>query len=506
MFPILEPTAKVRYEKVEATAFDQSLVTAFERVAKTFPLRIALGSEIYQTTYKELNETANRLAHRLAGCEFESRAAILMSHDATMVAAALGVLKAGQTVVPLDPGDPLSHLRMLAEDAEPALIITDAQNRNLATAVVRRDCRILDFEAATVTGSAENPFISISPERTAFLTYTSGTTGRPKGVMRPHLQLLKSGAVYREALQSTENDRIPLFSSVSTGQCWNTIWWSLLSGAMLCPFRVRTRGISGLADWIIDRELTIYSSSASIFRSLMKTIDDPLVFSTVRAVRLASETVTADDFNAFRKHFPVGSVLVHGLACSESSVIAWSRWTRDAKFPERALPIGYFARDTDVSLLSDDGQPVAPGEVGEIVVKSRYLANGYWRDPELTAERFSADLDGNGTRQVRTGDRGRINADGMLEFCGRKDERIKIRGNRIEPLDIERAFEGLPGIDRVAVVAVTRDNHEPVLVAFVVKKSDASWTVPRLRHAVRAKLPLHMVPSRSEQKFCKFEW
>ena len=150
----------------------------------------------------------------------------------------------------------------------------------------------------------------------------------------------------------------------------------------------------------------------------------------------------------------------------------------------------------DVSLLGDDGQPVARGEVGEIVVKSRYLANGYWRDPELTAERFSADLDGNGTRLVRTGDRGRINADGLLEFCGRKDDRIKIRGNRIELLDIERALEGLPGIDRVAVVAVARDNHEPVLVAFVVKKSDASLTAPRLRHAVRAKLPLHMVPSR----------
>ena len=165
-------------------------------------------------------------------------------------------------------------------------------------------------------------------------------------------------------------------------------------------------------------------------------------------------------------------------------------------FRSESLPIGHFARDMDVSLLGDDGQPVARGEVGEIVVKSRYLANGYWRDPELTAERFSADLDGNGTRQVRTGDQGRINADGLLEFCGRKDDRIKIRGNRIEPLDIERALEGLPGIDRVAVVAIARDNHEPVLVAFVVKKSNASWTAPRLRHAVRAKLPLHMVPSR----------
>src|SRR5215472_11105087 len=98
----------------------------------------------------------------------------------------------------------------------------------------------------------------------------------------------------------------------------------------------------------------------------------------------------------------------------------------------------------DVSLLGEDGLPVRLGEVGEIVVKSRYVAKGYWRDPELTAKRFCVDIDANGTRLVRTGDRGRINADGLLEFYGRNDDRIKIRGNRIEPFDIERALEGFP--------------------------------------------------------------
>jgi amino acid adenylation domain-containing protein len=493
-----EPTTKVRYDVAEALDCNESLVVAFERVARAFPSRIAVNSDVWQPTYRELNETANRLAHRLAnhGSEFEHRAAILMSNDAPMVAAALGVLKAGQTIVPLDPGDPLARLRMLAEDAEPAFIITDAQNRSIATALVGADCRILDFEAAATTGSVENPCVSISPEWTAFLTYTSGTTGRPKGVMRPHLQPLKTATVYSEALQSTHNDRIPLFSSVSTGQCWNTICWSLLNGAMLCPYRVRTRGIRGLADWIIDRRLTVYSSSASIFRSLIKTIDDRLVFSTVRAVRLASEPVTVDDFNAFRKHFPEGSVLVHGLTCSESAPIAWGRWTQGAKLPERVLPIGHVARGMDVSLLGEDGLPVRLGEVGEIVIKSRYVAKGYWRDSELTATRFSAELDTNGIRLVRTGDLGRINADGFLEFCGRRDDRIKIRGNRIEPIEIERALERLPGIDRAAVVAVRRENHEPLLVAFVEKASDASWTGPRLRYALKGNLPLHMVPSR----------
>jgi amino acid adenylation domain-containing protein len=495
---VSEPTTQVRYDVAEALDWDESLVVAFERVAGTFPARIAVNSDVWAPSYWGLNETANRLAHRLAdnGSEFERRAAILMSHDAPMVAAALGVLKAGQTVVPLDPGDPLPHLRMLAEDTEPAFIITDAQHHSIARALAGADCRILDFEAAAATGSVENPCIAISPERTAFLTYTSGTTGRPKGVMRPHLQVRKTAATYSEALQSTQDDRIPLFSSLSTGQCWNTIWWCLLNGAMLCPYRVRTKGISGLADWIIDRKLTVYSSSASIFRSLIKTIDERLVFSTIRAVRLSSEPVTVEDFDSFRKHFPAHSVLVHGLTCSESSPIAWGRWTQRAKLPERVLPIGHSARDMDVLLLGEDGLPVPLGEVGEIVVKSRYVAKGYWRDAELTAKRFSAELDANGTRLVRTGDRGRINVDGMLEFCGRNDNRIKIRGNRIEPLDIEQVLEGLPGVDRVAVVAVPRDNQEPVLVAFVIKRGNPSLTALRLRHALRAKLPLHMVPSR----------
>ena len=150
----------------------------------------------------------------------------------------------------------------------------------------------------------------------------------------------------------------------------------------------------------------------------------------------------------------------------------------------------------DVSLVGDDGQPVARGEVGEIVIKSRYMANGYWRDPVLTAERFSADLDGKGTRLVRTGDLGRINAEGLLEFRGRKDDRIKIRGNRIELMDIERTLEKLSRHRSRRRRCCPARKSEPMLVAFVVKTSNASWTPARLRHALKAKLPLHMVPSR----------
>src|SRR5262245_42640287 len=208
-----EPMAKVGYEGVEAPD-DESLVAAFERVAATFPSRVALGSEAWEPTYRGLNETANRLAHRLIACGVvsEDRVAMLMSHDAPMVAVVLGILKAGSIVVALDPGDPVFRLKMLVEDAEPSVIVTDVQNQNLAAELGHPGCRILNFELKAATGPVQNPSIEIPPEQTAFLTYTSGTTGRPKGVMQTHRQIRRGAAAHTEAMQYTENDRIPLFA------------------------------------------------------------------------------------------------------------------------------------------------------------------------------------------------------------------------------------------------------------------------------------------------------
>ena len=486
-------------EGLTALGCDESLVAAFERVAAAAPSRIAIGSKVWEPTYRELNETANRLAHRLIACGVASgdRVAVLMSHDAPLIAAVLGILKAGAIVVALDPLDPASRHKMIVGDAEPCIIVTDERNRDLAAECGLPGDSILSFESEAATGPMQNLSIEIPPRQTAFLTYTSGTTGRPKGVMQTHRQFRRSAVACNDAMQYTEDDRIPLFSMVSTGFGAGTgLWGTLLNGATLYPFSPKTRSIAALADWIVVSGLTVLISSASLFRTLAKTIDDRLVFANVRAVMLHGETVTADDFQTFRRHFPTTSILVHTLASSETANITWSRWTPHDNVPAGPLPVGRLAREMDVVLIDDDDQPVARGEIGEILVRSQYLANGYWRDPELTAKRFSADVDGSGTRVLRTGDRGRMNADGLLEYCGRKDDRLKIRGYRIEPLDIELALESLPGIDCAAVAAVARDSHEPLLVAFVVKASNASWTVSRLRLALRASLPVHMVPSR----------
>jgi amino acid adenylation domain-containing protein len=481
----------------ELNEADESLPACFERVFVKHGRHTALVSDHWQPTYAELNATANRLAHAIVvlGSAPGDRIAILMQHDAPAIATVLAVLKAGGIVVALNLTHPVARLRELIEDSAPSLVITDCSLRKLATEIAGACCPVVGFEEQSAQGPDHNMPIVVPPEQIAFLSYTSGSTGRPKGVMVTHRQYRRNVHIHTEAMEFCTRDRVPLFGSLAGGQGMTVTWCTLLNGAALCPFPVIVKGVAGLVDWMTRRVITVYASSASIFRSFMKTLDPDFRFSGVRAVRLSSEPATSDDFKQFQAHFPDNCWFVHTLSSTETSNIAWSRRLRGDTVPEGQLPIGAVSKWQEVLILDESDRPVAAGEVGEIVVRSRYLAAGYWRNPRLTSERFSADLDGKGTRLFRTGDLGRIDPDRMLHFCGRRDDRIKIRGNRVELSEIEQALHRLAGIERAAVEGIPRARREPTLVGFITIQSDQSWSHPELRRALRAMLPDHMVPS-----------
>jgi amino acid adenylation domain-containing protein len=477
---------------------NESLPACFERVAVTHHRRTALVSDGRQWTYAELNAVANHLAHTFVshGGAPGDRIAILMQHDAPSVAAAVAVLKASRIVVALNPTHPLLRLRELIEDSEPFLIVTDASLRNVAQEIAGLRCAVVDFEEHSAQGPDHNLSIVVPPEQVAKLVYTSGSTGRPKGVMVTHRQIRRNVFLMTEAMEFSAGDRIPLFSSLSAGQGMIITWCALLNGMALCPFPVIDKGVTGLADWMTRRGITVYGSSASIYRNFMKTLDPDFRFSGIRAVRLSSEPATSDDFKQFQMHFPQNCWFVHTLTSTETSNIAWSRRLRGDMVPEGRLPIGaVVSKGQEVLILDEDDRPVTAGAVGEIAVRSRYVAAGYWRNPELTAKHFSGDLDDTGTRLVRTGDLGRINAAGMLEFCGRRDDRVKIRGNSIELSEIAEALHRLKGIERAVIEAVPRAGGENLLVGFITVRCDQSWTQPELRRALRVMLPDSMVPS-----------
>jgi amino acid adenylation domain-containing protein len=482
----------------EATkTFDVPLGEAFAKAFGDASDRIAVDSGRTQLTYAQLNAVSDRLAGKLAQYAKGpgDRTAILMAHDVPLIAALVGAIKAGQIVLGLNPTDPHERLLQLLEDAAPSAIVTDAENTEFARRLAGPGVTILPFD---LDDAAPSPFsaIAVDSSQTAMLVYTSGSTGRPKGVMKTHRQIVRNVAAHTDAMLYSKADRIPLFSSIGSGQGATIVWCALLNGATLCPFSIRKQGFAGLAAWMSNLRLTVYVSSASIFRALVKSLDSGQVFTNIRAVRLASESVTSDDLAGLRLHFPHDAIFVHTLSSSETGNIAWSRWLQSDSIPAGRIPVGQVSRDIEVLLLDENGKPVAAGDIGEISVRSRYTAAGYWGDDALTDERFSRNLDGQGTRLVRNGDLARLNAQGLLEYCGRKDNRIKIRGNRIELSEVEHALAMLAGVEHVAAVAVPREGSEPILVAFVVLAPASGWTIKRLRDAAATRLPLQMLPSR----------
>src|SRR5262249_12656030 len=238
--------------------------------------------------------------------------------------------------------------RQLADDIEPALIITDSVYLDLASAIAGPASAVIRFEDESGQGPDRNPSLVIGADQTACLVYTSGSTGAPKGVMKTHRQLIHSAHVQADAMGYTDHDRIPLFGSLSSGQAINVMWSALIKGAQLCPFPMIHVGVTGLRAWMIDQQITVYISTASIFRRFAKTLDDDVTFPLVHVVRLCSESATSDDFKLFQKHFSHRCVFVHALSSSETSVITVWRSSADDNPPAGRLPVGTVSSGTQI--------------------------------------------------------------------------------------------------------------------------------------------------------------
>ena len=229
---------------------------------------------------------------------------------------------------------------------------------------------ILTFDEEVSEGPTYNPSLPMAPE-TAFLVYTSGTTGRPKGIMQTHAQRLHGVGIHTAAMGYTADDRIALFASLGTGQGSNMMFVALLNGSCLCPFPISVRGTTRLAAWVLDQEITVYSSSASIFRHFMKSLDQDVRFSLVRGVRLSSEAATSSDFALFQRHFPKQCKFVHMLSSSETAHLSVFSCTASDGVPAGRIGVGTPSNGNELMLLDENGHPVEPGEVGEIVVRPR---------------------------------------------------------------------------------------------------------------------------------------
>jgi len=476
---------------------ESSIPARFEQVAARQPAAPAIIDRHVTLTYARLNQEANRLAHALlaeSATPVEA-AGYLFGHGAAQIVAMLGILKTGGYCVPVDLALPEAFNREILADAQVRLIVTGDEHLALAQTLAPAGARVINLDHLRPGLPDTNPGRAIRPDQLANLHYTSGSTGRPKGVMQNHRNTLHFMATVGAAWPIGPGDRIVHLVGCSFSAVVLPVWGALLNGAAVAPCDVRQVGIGGLYDFLRAQRITTYFSVPTLYRRLVERLAHAEArLPDLRLVVLGGEPLLTADVASFRSAFTTGCRLLNIYAGAEMYYVSQFALHGQAPFAGPTAPIGYTVEGKEVLLLDETRRPVGPGEVGEIAVRSRYLAPGYLNQPELTAAAFLPDLDGGDRRIYLTGDLGRLDAGGCLVHMGRQNAMIKVRGQRVELGAVEHALRACRGVVDAAVALREGAGGEKVLVAYIVRQPVPGLTARLLRAALRERLPEVMVP------------
>ncbi len=423
---------------------EQSITARFEQQAQRNPSRIAVRTATNTWTYERLAREAERVARsvvELAGSG-PHRIGLLFEQDASMLAAILGSLQAGKTYVPLDPSYPAERLAYMVQDSGATLILTNDRNLPLAASLGEGRCAVASLDRLRPKIPASAAAAPTGPETVAYILYTSGSAGQPKGVVQNHGNVLHFIRAYTNRLRLQPDDRMSLLASYSFDAAVMDIFGALLNGATLCLWNFKAQGVAGLASWLAKEEITVLHAVPTVFRAFGGSLNAGQQFPKVRLVVLGGEEVHRGDVELYRRHFSRDCRLINGLGPTESTVALQYVLDHRTALPRNTVPVGYPVDDTEILLLDAEGRPTELR--GEIAIRSAHVALGYWGKPEMTQAAFLPDPEGGARRLYRTGDLGRRLPDGAIEFLGRKDFRVKVRGHRIELREIEETLAQTP--------------------------------------------------------------
>jgi amino acid adenylation domain-containing protein len=488
------PARRPAFVPFDRSALEGSIPRRFEAQADAHPGRLAIGFGETSWTYQQLERSANEVARALLslGDPLPGPVILLIEQGPSLVAAILGVLKAGGIYVPLETTHPAGQVATVASEAGAGFVLADqagaavAADAALSIPVVRID------HVLAAGGPGQRLARPIEPDAPAYIYYTSGSTGRPKGVVDTHRNVLHNVMRYTNSLGIDRDDRLTLLQSPSFSGAVSSLFGAVLNGAAIFPYDLRRSGTVGLGAWMVRERITIYHSVPGLFRLAAA---GAAAFPDLRLIRLEGDQMSRRDWTLFRERFHDGCVLVNGLGATECGLVRQFFIDRTMAVPEGVVPIGYPVEDMEVEILDEAGLPVPVGDVGEIVVRSRYLAPGYHQRPDLTSGAFTADRAAPGIRAYRTGDLGRLHPDGCLDHLGRRDSRVKIRGQWVDLAEVEAALLGVQGIHEAAARAVEGPAGEPRLVAYIVPWEGAVPAASAVRAHLAARLPAAAVPA-----------
>ena len=476
-------------------------VELFARQAQANADAIAVCADDDEITYRELDDRSNRLAHRLVaeGVRPEDLVGLFLSPSVDLIVALLAIHKAGAAYVPLDPTHPDHRLSHVRSDADLRWVIT-------SPALSTRDLVGADEIATIMVGDpllssepGDRPPRRSSPDDLAYVIYTSGSTGLPKGVMVTQRNMSRLFLRTQPWFQFTEQDVWTLFHSAAFDFSVWEIWGPLIHGGRLVvvPHEV-SRSPAEFRRLLAEQRVTVLNQTPSAF-SLLARIEEGYPISsrleTLRYVVFGGEALDPRSLRSWVERYGIDRpALVNMYGITETTVhVTYHEVTCEEVLGTRQATIGKPIPDLEVWLHDDQGKPVIPGEIGEIVIRGPGVARGYLNRPELDQERFPHLPDASHARVYRSGDLARRLPNGDLVYCGRSDDQVKIRGFRIELGEIETALLEHSMVRR-AVACRQRDDTDTDYLAAYVTSVDPELAVEELRTHLCALLPSHMVP------------
>ena len=510
---------------IAAEETDQDRIERFNRTEQPFPDRVTLH-ELFEAqvvrhgsatavicehdktfntpvlTYAQLNAKANQVAHllRASGVGAGSVVGLLVDRSFSMMIGLLGILKAGGAYLPIAPDNPPERIRYLLQDAGVRVLLTQQK----ASGLVSFDGKIINLENPdTYKGPQENPCSVNRPEDLAYVIYTSGSTGRPKGVMIEHRSVVNRLHWMQSAYPIGPDDVIlqktPHCFDVSV---WELFWWAM-TGAKLCFLRPGGEKIPMvLLDTIRRQHVTVLHFVPSMLNVFLEYLDERDAatlagLASLRRVFASGEALMPAHVRKFNELLGTksGAKLTNLYGPTEATVdVTWFDCATDNDSDR--IPIGRPIHNTRLYVIKD-GQSVPIGEPGELCIAGVGLARGYLNNPALTAEKFADNPLRPGERIYRTGDVARWLPDGNVEYLGREDQQVKIRGLRIELGEIANTIRDFPGVSD-CVVTVKRYSESVILiVAYVVGRTVLD--LGRLKDYLKERLPDYMVPSHFER-------
>jgi len=472
---------------------DSCVDELFEAQVRNSPDAVALMFGELQLPYQELNSRANQLAHylRKKGVGAETRVGICVERSPAMIVGLLGILKAGGAYVPLDPAYPQARTEFMLEDAGVTLLLTQKSvAKGLGDQHVEVIC--LDEIAETISHEDDsNPDRESNATSLAYVMYTSGSTGKPKGAAVTHRSIVR--LVKNTNYASFTRDEVFLqFATISFDASTFEIWGSLLNGARLALMPAGPASLDELGQALKRYQVTTLWLTAGLFHLMVDTHLDDL--RGVKQLLAGGDVLSVPHVKRVLQELK-GCRLINGYGPTENTTFTCCFPVTSAGV-NGSVPIGRAIANTSVYVLDKHLNPAPVGIPGQLYVGGDGLARGYLNRPELTAESFISHPFATeaGAQLYKTGDLVRYRATGEIEFIGRIDGQVKVRGYRIEVAEIESVLAEHESV-REAVVIARQDSGDKHLAAYVTPKEGATANTETLRRFLSEKLPAHMVPS-----------